>query len=114
MFENHRIEYKRELNENFEKTVIGFLNSKEGGCIFIEIDKAGKTIGVSDPDGDQLKVKDRLKFNIRPSCLGLFDLLTEKKDGKQLIKVVIASGLEKPYHLRNYGMTEKGCFIRIG
>jgi hypothetical protein len=33
---------------------------------------------------------------------------------KNLIKVIIASGPEKPYCKRQYGMTEKGSFIRIG
>ena len=29
-------------------------------------------------------------------------------------EIIVASGPEKPYHLRKYGMSEKGCFIRIG
>ena len=46
--------------------------------------------------------------------MGLFDIQSEQKDGKEIIKVIIASGPEKPYYKRKYGMTEKGCFIRIG
>ncbi|MCK4840952.1 MAG: winged helix-turn-helix transcriptional regulator, partial [Methylococcales bacterium] len=57
---------------------------------------------------------DRLKHNISPSCLGLFDIILEQKNDKQIIKIIIASGNEKPYHLKKKGMSSTGCFIRIG
>lgn len=74
MPETNRIEYKRELSEGLEKEVVAFLNYREGGIIYIGIDKEGKTVGVQDADGDQLKIKDRLKNNIRPSALGFLIL----------------------------------------
>ena len=116
MTETNRIEYKRELTKEveIEKEVVAFLNYREGGIIYIGIDKFGSICGVSDADGDILKIKDRLKNNILPSCLGLFDVVSEEKDGKTIIKIVIASGVEKPYYIRKYGMSEKGCFIRTG
>lgn len=114
MPETNRIEYKRELSEGLEKEVVAFLNYREGGIIYIGIDKEGKTLGVHDTDGDQLKIKDRLKNNIRPSALGLFDIVSEERDGKEILKIIVASGSEKPYHLKKYGMSEKGCFMRLG
>lgn len=114
MTETNRIEFKQELTENLEKEVIAFLNYREGGLIYIGIDKLSKTIGLIDSDSDQLKIKDRLKHNISPSCLGLFDVASEKKDGLAIIKLIVASGSEKPYFLRKFGMTEKGTFMRIG
>lgn len=114
MSETNRIEYKQELTDSLEKEVIAFLNYREGGVIYIGIDKAGQIIGVVDSDGDQLKIKDRLKHNISPSCLGLFDVISEHKDGLDIIKIIVASGSEKPYFLKKYGMTERGAFIRIG
>lgn len=70
MSETNRIEYKRELNTDLdiEKEVIAFLNYYEGGVIYIGIDKTGEIIGVSDADGDTLKIKDRIKNNISPSA----------------------------------------------
>jgi predicted HTH transcriptional regulator len=114
MSETNRIEYKRELSEGLEKEVVAFLNYREGGFIYIGIDKKGKTVGVKDADEDQLKIKDRLKNNIRPSALGLFDIVSEEKNGLEILKIIVASGSEKPYHLKKYGMSEKGCFIRLG
>ena len=61
-----------------------------------------------------LKIKDRLRSNILPSCMGLFDISSVEKEGKDVIKITIASGSEKPYYKKKYGMSEKGCFIRSG
>ncbi len=69
--ESSRIEYKRELNDKLEREVVAFLNSGDGGVIYIGIDKSGKIFGVNDPDSVQLAIKDRLKNNIRPSNYGL-------------------------------------------
>lgn len=38
----------------------------------------------------------------------------ETIDNKEVIKVVISSGPEKPYYLRKKGMCPAGCYIRIG
>ena len=112
--ESNRIEFKRELTDNLEKEVIAFLNYHDGGMIYLGIDKTGTVYGVPDCDAVQLAIKDRLKNNIQPSALGLFDVIHEKRDGENVIKIIVASGSEKPYYLRKFGMSEKGCFIRIG
>jgi ATP-dependent DNA helicase RecG len=75
MTENNRIEYKRELTDGLEKEVVAFLN-KDGGDLYIGIDDKGNSIGVKHADSDMLKIKDRLKNNISPSCMGLFDIVS--------------------------------------
>ena len=112
--ESQHLEYKREVTDTLEREVVGFLNSREGGRILIGMDDAGTLLGLPDPDGDQLKIKDRLKQNIQPSCLGLFDVLIDTSEGQTWIKLLVASGSEKPYYLRKQGMSPRGCFLRIG
>lgn len=114
--ETNRIEYKEKLtNElDLEKEVVAFLNYHEGGFIYIGVDKDGKTIGVANIDTDMLKIKDRIKNNISPSAMGLFDVVAEELDNKNIIKIIVASGSEKPYFKNKYGMSSKGCFIRLG
>lgn len=112
--ESNRIENKEQLNEEFEQEVIAFLNYKEGGFIYIGIDKNGKVVGIDNIDEVQLKIKDRIKNNIQPSTLGLFDVIAENIDNKDIIKIIISSGTEKPYYLRKKGMSPAGCYIRIG
>ena len=112
--ETNRIENKEQLTDDFEKEVTAFLNYREGGIIYIGINGAGKAVGIKDIDLTQLQIKDRIKNNIQPSTLGLFDIVVEKTDNVDVIKVVIASGTEKPYYLRKKGMTPEGCYIRVG
>ena len=116
MPETNRIEYKREFNTDvdIEKEIIVFLNYYEGGVIYIGIDKIGNVVGVADADSDALKIKDRIKNNISPSAMGLFDVAVEGREDMDIIKITVASGSEKPYFKKKYGMTEKGCFIRVG
>jgi len=112
--ETHRIEYKRELTDSLEREVVAFLNAGEGGIIYIGMDDDETVVGVSDSNAVQLKIKDRLKNNIQPSIMGLFEIIHETRDDKNIVRLVIAGGLEKPYFLKKYGMTERGCFLRIG
>lgn len=112
--ETNRIEYKEQLNEDFELEVIAFLNYKEGGIIYVGIRKNGQVVGIEDIDLSQLQIKDRIKNNIQPSTLGLFDVTVETLNDKDVIKIVISSGTEKPYYLRKKGRTPEGCYIRVG
>lgn len=100
LFENNRTEFKEELNEKLEKEVVAFLNNREGGVLYIGVNDAGTPVGVSDLDGTQLKIADRLKNNILSSTLGLFDIVTEIVDDIPVIKVLVSSGLEKPYYIK--------------
>ena len=104
MKETNRIEYKRELTSelDIEKEVVAFLNYKEGGYIYIGIDKDGNAVGVENADDCILKIKDRIKHNVSPSAMGLFDMSVEKIDGKDVVKIIVASGIEKPYFKTKY------------
>ncbi len=112
--ETQNLEYKLVLNERFERSAIAFLNSRTGGTICIGIDDDGTVVGVDDVDKMQLQIADRLKNNISPSVLGLYDIVTEQKDNRNYIKVLFSSGSEKPYYVKKLGMTPEGCFIRSG
>ena len=113
MLETKHIEYKQKVTPELEKEVVAFLNS-EGGAIYIGVDKEGHTVGVASADALQLELKDRLKNNIVPSCMGLFDILVEKREEKDIIKVIVLMGYERPYYIKKYGLSEKGAFMRIG
>ena len=105
--ETNRIEYKQQLSSDLEIEAIAFLNYHERGVMYIGIDKTGKVIGVPDIDSDMFKIKDRVKNNIMPSCMGLFDVSVPRN--KELMCVFkdldlvehLGSGV--PRILRNYG-----------
>jgi len=114
MEETNRIEFKRELNDKLEREVVAFLNNKEGGVIYIGIDDDGSVVGVSDTDDVQTKIALRIKDNIYPNTLGLFDVMVETIEEKKVVKIILSSGTEKPYYIKQYGMSPAGCYMRVG
>lgn len=114
LLEDKRNEFKIKLTDTLEKEVIAFLNT-EGGNIFIGIDDKGNINGVTgNIDLLQRTIKDRIKDNIMPSTLGLFDVVVNELKGKKYIQIIVAKGAERPYYLRGMGMTPDSCFIRVG
>lgn len=114
IIEDVRNEFKIKLTDKFEEEVISFLNTN-GGNIFIGVDDKGNVVGISgNIDFIQRKIKDRIKDNIMPSTLGLYDVVVLEENGKKYIKVIIARGNERPYYLKGMGMTPDSCFIRVG
>lgn len=112
--ESHLVEYKRELPEGLERSVIAFLNSGTGGHIYIGIDNDGSVYGIKDADGLQRQIADRILNNIKPNAIGLFEIVVEENESKNVIHVIVSGGTEKPYYLKKFGMTPNGCFVRVG
>jgi ATP-dependent DNA helicase RecG len=81
VIESNRAEFQKELNDNLEKEVVGFLNYSEGGEIYIGIADDGVVSGIEDSDDIQKKIVDRVKNNIYPSTMGLFDVITINMEG---------------------------------
>ena len=114
LHESNRIELKSILNDKMEKEIVAFLNNQEGGILYIGLDDDGHPTGCLDLDSTQLKVADRIKNNILPATLGLFDIVTEVVENVPVIKILVSSGLEKPYYIKSQGMSPSGCYTRVG
>ena len=82
MQESNRSEYKRELNERFERAVVSFLNYSGGGEILVGVDDDGTTYGVADTDAVQLQIVDRIRNNIRPQNDTINGKINDKINGK--------------------------------
>lgn len=114
IIEDVRNEFKVKLTDKFEEEVISFLNTN-GGNIYLGVNDKGDIVGINgNIDLLQRTIKDRIKDNIMPSTLGLYDVIVLEKDNKKYIKVIIAKGNERPYYLKGMGMTPDSCFIRVG
>jgi len=112
--ETENREYKRQLTDDIEKTVVAFLNAT-GGELYIGIDDKGVVYGMDNYDKTVLSFVDKVKNNIKPSAMGLFTVSPKTgENGREYFVVKIAGGFEKPYYVSKYGMSPKGCFIRIG
>lgn len=112
--ESNITELKAALNDKLEREVVAFLNYREGGDIYIGVNDDGSPAVLENVDGIMLAIGDRIRNNVQPSALGLYDIVREKYQGETIIHVIISSGPEKPYYIRRHGMSENGCYIRIG
>ena len=112
MNETEIIEFKERLNDKFEKEIVGFLNTARGGALYIGVDDNGKPVGVDDIDEVELQIKDRIKNNISPSALGLFEIVTPPSNDH--IQIIVSGGSQRPYYIKKYGMCPEGCYIRVG
>ncbi len=114
VIEDVRNEFKVKLTDKFEEEVISFLNTN-GGNIYIGVNDKGDIVGINgNIDLLQRTIKDRLKDNIMPSTLGLYDVVVLEENNKKYIKIIIAKGSEDPYYIKGMGLTPDSCFIRIG
>lgn len=114
VIEDVRNEFKVKLTDKFEEEVISFLNSS-GGNIYIGVNDKGDIIGINgNIDLLQRTIKDRIKDNIMPSTLGLYDVVVMGENNKKYIKVIIAKGNDDPYYIKGMGLTPDSCFIRVG
>ena len=76
--------------------IIGFLNSPSGGHLYVGVENDGTVCGVENIDEVQLKIINILRDSINPSSLGLFDVFTETKEGKNIIHII------RIWHLNNW------------
>ena len=114
MYENETIEFKERLTDRLEREVVAFLNTSHGGSIYIGIADDGTVVGVDGLDSKQKEIKDRIKNNISPSTLGLFEIATPEIEGKDCIQIIVSGGNQRPYYIKRNGMSPEGCFFRIG
>lgn len=87
--ESITVEYKRELSDDFEKEVVAFLNSL-GGELFIGVNDDGTINGVENPDRLSLAIIDRIKNNILPATMGLFNVEVKQDNGISYIRITVA------------------------
>lgn len=112
MTETESVEYKAILNDQLEKEIVAFLNSNTGGEVNIGMNDKGIPVGIENIDLTERQIKDRIKNNISPNTIGLFEIVISRN--KDYIKIIVSSGSQKPYYIKKYGMCPEGCYIRIG
>ncbi|MDR0207524.1 MAG: ATP-binding protein, partial [Bacteroidales bacterium] len=91
-----------------------YINGKEVEATVIGVKNNGEVVGIPNIDKVQLQAKDRLISGISPSILSLISMTTEKFSDKMVVKITLKEGAEKPYYIKEKGLSESGAFIRIG
>ncbi len=110
--EDNKIELKEIVSESIPKEIVAFLNT-DGGNIYIGIRKNREIIGIKNVDDVMRNLSDIITDKISPRCVSFVNQYHELLDGKDIIRIEVKKG-DKLYYIKKYGMSENGCYIRIG
>ena len=111
--ENETTEYKSIITDEIKKSVIAFANSN-GGTLYIGIDYDRSVVGFSDIDAGLLSINNMLRDGIKPDVTLFAQCQSEQIDGKDIIRITIQCGTERPYYLVGKGIRPEGVFVRHG
>ena len=110
--EDNKIELKEVVADSVPKEIVSFLNT-DGGNIYIGIKKNREVVGIKNIDDTMRIISDIITDKISPRCVSFVKQYHEELKGKDIIRIEIKKG-DKLYYIKKYGMSENGCFIRIG
>lgn len=111
--ENQNMEFKRNYVPEIRKEVVAFVNS-DGGTILIGIEDDGIVCGLEDSDKVANQLSNALKDAIAPDIMPFVDIEKINMNGKQVVKVVISPGVNRPYYIREKGLKPSGVYVRKG
>ena len=113
MYENEKLEFKREWNNSAKKTVVAFANSN-GGKIVVGVDDSGEAVGVSDPDAVIVQAINAVTDGIRPD-VGMFVRASiEELGNATTVMLDVQRGTDRPYYLSDKGLRPAGVYVRKG
>lgn len=110
--ESQTLEFKEQFNDSCKHTIVAFL-SHGSGTIYIGINKNGKPVKLDDIDTIQRDISNFLIDQVSPRCIELVKTSLEDVDGYTVIKITVTQG-DKLFYIKKYGLSVKGCYIRVG
>ncbi len=110
--EDNKIELKEIVNNTLPKEIVAFLNT-DGGSVYIGIDKNRNVIGVKNIDDSLRAISDIVTDQISPRCVSFVTPKRKTIEGKNIIRIDIKKG-NQLFYIKKYGLSENGCYIRIG
>ena len=110
--ESETVELKRELNKDFAKEIVAFLNTRDG-TIYIGVKDNGEVIGVNNVDKTMRETTNIVHDQILPSTDGLYKIGSSMEGDKCIVYLKVFKG-NKLYYIKKEGRSATGCFYRDG
>lgn len=112
--ESKNVEYKEMVpkdSHKYMKSVVAFANGEGGRIIFGVEDGTMQVVGI--PQTDLFQLMDVITNAVTDSCEPMIipDLFVQEAEGKSLIILEIAPGMQRPYYIKKKGPIE-GTYIR--
>ena len=119
MTESVNVEFKeldresRGLPSSTAKELISFANT-EGGNMYFGIADDGSVTGVDNPEDVMSRIASLVHDSILPDLMPFIQIRPVKMEGKNVVRVTVSIGTERPYYLRKEGLRPSGVFVRRG
>lgn len=111
--ESETIELKAVVVDDIKKEIIAFANTN-GGTLYIGVQDDGTVTGVDSPDDVSLQISNMVRDSIKPDVTMFVHYQTIEEDGKDVVKVEVQRGTDRPYYLIKKGMRPEGVYVRQG
>ncbi|MCL2111265.1 MAG: putative DNA binding domain-containing protein [Clostridiales bacterium] len=111
--ESVSVEFKSIALDDIKKSVIAFANSG-GGTLYIGITDSGEVAGLADADADMMSINNMLRDGIKPDVTLFVQSKVEQMDSRDIIKMDVQRGTERPYYLVGKGIRPEGVYVRHG
>lgn len=113
--ESKNVEFKvsrPEKSIKYMKSVVAFTNGKGGRIVFGIDDETREIVGI--PEENVFREMDAITNAISDSCEPVIvpDIYLQTIDNKNIIIVEISSGKQKPYYIKQDGITD-GVYVRV-
>ena len=113
LLEDSNTEFKEVYVNDVKKEVVAFTNT-DGGTIYIGISDDGKVVGLDHLDSVMTQVSNALKDGIKPDVMPFVKISSVELEGKNVVKIEVATGTNKPYYLSDKGLKPSGVYVRKG
>lgn len=110
--EDNKTEYKEVVNNTLPKEIVAFLNT-DGGTIYIGITNKKQVVGVNNINDTMRTISDIITDQISPRCIAFVNQVRDTFEGKDIVKIDVKKG-DRLFYIKKYGMSEAGCYVRIG
>lgn len=110
--ESQTLEFKERFNDSCKHTIVAFL-SHGSGVIYIGINKYGKPVRLDDIDAVQIDISNFIIDQVSPRCVELIRTSLVEIEGHTIVKIEVTQG-DKLFYIKKYGLSVKGCYVRIG
>ena len=111
--ENASNEFKSIVIDDIKKSIIAFANSG-GGTLYIGIADNGEVVGLKNVDADMMSINNMLRDGIKPDVTLFVQSNIEQMNGRDIIRIDVQSGTERPYYLVGKGIRPEGVYVRHG
>lgn len=113
--ESQKVEYKvarPKDSKKYTKTVVAFANGSGGNIVFGIDDVTHEITGI--PEEILFEEMDAIANAVSDSCEPMIvpDISVQEVEGKTLIVVEVAPGMQRPYYLKAMGIQD-GTFVRV-